>query len=228
MTKRIWITRTEPAASRLASKLLECGYQPFTAPVFEIEQVRSSTAPINTDLWVFVSTHAVSHAANHRWDKTKPVIAVGPATAMKLESMKIHPLVPSRHSSEGIYDLILSRFKSEMYVTIVSGRGGRKDLSEWLNDDGYVCQEWIVYKRKSTEVAVPTSHLDAIVVASRAAISEVRQQFSNLSAIATPLVVPSSRDADSAKSMQFSTVLIAEGASDDAIIRALADVFSTR
>lgn len=228
MTKRIWITRTEPGASRLASQLLESGYQPITAPVFEIEPVHSSLPQRNTDLWVFVSAHAVCHSATRRWDKTKPVIAVGPATATKLESIKIHPLVPSRHSSEGIYDLIRSRFKNGLRVTVVSGRDGRQDLSEWLNDDGYVCKKWIVYVRKPTKVQVPTSTLDAIVVASGAAISEVRQQFASLSVVSIPLIVPSPRDEELAKSMQFSTVLIAEGASDNAIFRSLGDLFLTR
>lgn len=227
MTKRIWITRTEPGASRLASKLLESGYQPITAPVFEIEGVSSPT-PLDTDLWVFMSSHAVSHAASHQWDKTKPVIAVGPATAAQFESMRVHPLVPSQHSSEGIYDLIRSRFKTGLNVTIVAGRDGRKDLGVWLSGDGYVCQEWIVYERKPASVQLPTSDLDAIVVASGAAISEIRQQFASLSSVSIPLVVPSPRDAELAKSMQFTTVLIAEGASDDAIVSSLEDLFSTR
>ncbi|MYD46750.1 MAG: uroporphyrinogen-III synthase [Gammaproteobacteria bacterium] len=228
MTKRIWITRTEPGASRLASKLLETGYQPITAPVFTIEPVQSPTPRIETDLWVFVSTHAVSHAANHQWDKTKPVIAVGPATASQFESMLVQPLVPSQHSSEGIYDLIRSRFKTGLRVTIVSGRDGRKDLRTWLSDDGYECDEWIVYERKPSRIQVSTSQLDAIVAASGAAVSEIRQQFATLSSVSIPVVVPSTRDAELAKSMQFSTVLIAEGASDDAIVNSLSDLFSTR
>ncbi len=228
MTKRIWITRTEPGASRLASKLLVSGYQPITAPVFEIEPVLSPTPPIDTDLWVFVSSHAVSHVASHQWDRTKPVIAVGPATAAQFESMQVHPLVPGQHSSEGIYDLIRRRFKTGLRVTIVSGRDGRKDLGEWLSGDGYICHEWIVYERKPSQIQVPTSQLDAIVAASGAAISEIRQHFTTLSSVPIPLVVPSLRDAELAKSMQFSVVLIAEGASDNAIVNSLEDLFSTR
>ena len=227
MTKRIWITRTEPGASRLASKLLESGYQPITAPVFAIEPVQSPTPRIDTELWVFVSTHSVSHAANRQWDKTKPVIAVGPATASQFESMQVQPLVPSQHSSEGIYDLIRSQFKTGLRVTIVSGRDGRKDLRTWLSSDGYDCDEWIVYERKPTRVQVSTSQLDAIVAASGAAISEIRQQFATPSSVSIPLVVPSPRDAELAKTMQFTTVLIAERASDDAIVSSLEDLFST-
>ncbi|MXW07502.1 MAG: uroporphyrinogen-III synthase [Gammaproteobacteria bacterium] len=228
MAKRIWITRTEPGASRLAAKLLESGYQPITAPVFEIDRVESSTPQLDTDLWVFVSTHAVSHAANRPWDKTKPVIAVGPATATQLESLTVRPLVPNRHSSEGIYDLIRKRFQTGVCVTIVSGRDGRKDLADWLRGDGYVCHEWIVYERKPTKLHVQASHFDAIVIASGAAITEVREQFATLPSVSIPVVVPSPRDAELAKSQQFSTVLLAEGASDDAIVNSLEDLFSTR
>lgn len=225
MTKRIWITRTEPGASRLASKLLQSGYTPVTAPVFEIEPVYSSTPPKDTELWVFVSTHSVSQVAGRQWDRTRPTIAVGTATAAQLESIKLHPLVPERHSSEGVYDLIRRHFDSGVRVTIVAGRDGRKDLIEWLNNDGYMCYEWIVYQRKPTNVQIRTSLLDAIVIASGAALSEVRQQFASTNSVSIPLVVPSPRDAELAKSMRFSTVLIAAGASDVATVNSLKDFF---
>lgn len=227
MTKRIWITRTEPGASRLASKLLKSGYRPLIAPVFEIEPVQSSIPPKDTELWVFVSTHAVSHVADRQWDRTKTTIAVGPATATQLESIEIHPLVPRRHSSEGVYDLIRSRFDPGARVTVVAGRDGRKDLAAWLSNDGYTCYEWIVYQRKPTKVQIRTSLVDAIVIASGAAISKVRQQFAATSSVSIPLVVPSLRDAELAKSMQFSTVLIATGASDAAAVNSLKDFFKT-
>lgn len=227
MTKRIWITRTEPGASLLASKLRESGFNPISKPVFEIQPVHSLAPPNDSDLWIFVSRHAVSNVSKRQWDRTKPTIAVGPTTAAQLESMKIHTLVPSRHSSEGIYDLIRSQFSPGLRVTVVAGRGGRKDLVEWLNRDGYICQEWIVYERIPTKVRVQTSLLDAIVIASAAAISEVRQQFTNAHSVSVPLVVPAPRDAEVARLMQFNTVLIAAGASNTAIISTLKHYFST-
>lgn len=226
MIKRIWITRTEPGASRLGSKLREACFDPVTKPVFEIQPVHSAEPPQDTDLWVFVSGHAVSHVSKRQWDRSKPTIAIGTSTAAQLESMKTHPLVPSRHSSEGVYDLIRSRYAPGVRVTIVAGHDGRKDLGEWLRNDGYICQEWIVYRRKPTKVQIQTSLLDAIVIASGAAISEVRQQFSDKSSVSIPLVVPSPRDAELAKSMQFSTILVAAGATDTAIISTLEHHFS--
>ena len=225
MTKRIWITRTEPGASRLASKLRESCFDPVTKPVFEILPVHSTKPTQETDLWVFVSGHAVSHVSKRKWDRTKPTIAVGPTTAAQLESMKIHPLVPSRHSSDGIYDLIRSRFAVGLRVTIVAGRDGRKDLRRWLSNDGYLCHEWIVYERKPTKVQIQTSLLDAIIIASGAAISEVRQQFTDTSCVSIPLIVPSPRDAELARSMQFRTILVATGVTDTAIVSTLEHYF---
>ena len=226
MTKRIWITRTEPGASRLAAQLLESGYEPVIAPVFEIVALHSSSPPIDTDLWVFVSTHAVAHAADLRWERTKPTIAVGPATAAQLESIQIQPILPTRHSSEGIYDLIRSHYNPPMNVTIVCGRDGRKDLVKWLSNDGYVCGEWIVYERKPTHIQINTSLLDAIVIASGAAIAVVRAQFASTDSVSTPLVVPSYRDVELAKSLKFIHVRISAGASDSSTVEALDALFT--
>ena len=228
MTKQIWITRTEPGANRLATKLLELGYKPLVAPVYEIIPVLSSTPHLKTDLWVFVSTHAVSHAANRPWDKTKPTIAVGPSTAAELELFGISPLVPVQHSSEGIYDLIRSRFTRGIQVTIVAGRDGRKHLAQWLELDQYSCNVWIVYERKATDVQIGNTPLDAILVGSTVALSNVRQQFTSKKSVSIPLVVPSPRYVELAKSMQFNDVRVAKGSSDTAIIAALNALFSTK
>ena len=225
MTKRIWITRTEPGASRLAAQLLEFGYEPLVAPVFEIVALHSSPPPVDTDLWVFVSTHAVAHVADLRWERSKPSIAVGPATATQLESIKIQSMVPTRHSSDGIYDLIRSHFNPPMKVTIVCGRDGRKDLVKWLSNDGYVCGEWIVYERKPAHIQINTSLLDAIVIGSGAAVAEVRAQFAAADKVSIPLVVPSSRDAELAKSLKFILVRISSGASDSSTVEALNALF---
>ena len=226
MTNHIWITRTEPGASRLAKKLLELGYKVFTAPVYEIEEVKSSAPPKDTNLWVFVSAHAACLSADRQWNKSLPAIAVGPTTAAQLISIGIHPLVPDEHSSEGVFNLIRNRFNHGLSVTIVTGREGRKDLGSWLNSEGYCCNEWIVYERKPTDVRIGNTRLDAIIIASMDALSKVRQQFDSKACVSIPLVVPSPRYVGLATSMQFSTVLIADGASDIAVINALQDFFT--
>lgn len=225
MTKTIWITRTEPGASLLAAKLQKSGYNPLVAPIFEIIPVRSSVATLETDVWVFVSTHAVNQVSKEQWDKTKPTVAVGPTTAAQLEPFGIRPLVPSQHSSEGIYDLIHSRFAPSLQITIVAGRGGRKDLISWLDSDGYSCNEWIVYDRKATEFQIGNTHLDAIVISSAVTMSNVRKQYTSKSFVSIPLVVPSPRYAELAKSMQFNNVRIADGPSDAATIDTLNAIF---
>ena len=50
--------------------------------------------------------------------------------------------------------------------------------------------------------------------------------FDSKRSVSIPLVVPSPRYVELAKSMRFSTVLIAAGASDIAIINALQDFFA--
>ena len=225
MTRRVWITRTEPSASRLATTLQHAGYDPLVAPVMEIIPVGSSLPSGDTDIWVFVSSHAVHQVQKRQWDKTKTTIAVGPTTATQLEQLGISPLVPSQHSSEGIYELIRARFTPEFRITIVAGRSGRKDLIEWLDSDGFCCNEWIVYDRKSTDFQIGDEHVDAIVITSAFALLNVRKQYSSESFVSIPIVVPSPRYAKLAKSMQFHDVRIADGPTDTATLDALNATF---
>lgn len=225
MTKKVWITRTEPSASRLATTLQQSGYDPLVAPVMEIIPVGSSLPSADTDIWVFVSSHAVHQVSKRPWDKTKTTIAVGPTTAAQLKPLGISPLVPSQHSSEGLYELIRTRFAHDLRITIVAGRSGRKDLIKWLNSDGYCCQEWIVYDRKSTDFQIGDEHVDAIVITSAFALSNVRKQYSSERFVSIPIVVPSPRFAELAKSMQFHDVRIADGPTDTATLDALNATF---
>lgn len=225
MTKTVWITRTEPSASRLATTLRQSGYHPVVAPVMEIVPVGSSSPLGDTDLWVFVSSHAVYQVSKRQWDKTKTTIAVGPTTATQLKQLGVSPLVPSRHSSEGIYELIRARFTPEFRITIVAGRSGRKDLVKWLDSDGFCCKEWIVYDRKSTDFQIGDEHVDAIVITSAFALSNVRKQYSNESFVSIPIVVPSPRYVELAKSMQFHDVRLADGPTDTATLDTLNAIF---
>ena len=225
MTKRIWITRTEPSASRLAKKIDELGYITVVGPVFEINPIASSEPSIDTDVWVFVSGHAAFHATTCSWDQNKPMIAVGPATAAQLETLGNSPLVPAVHSSEGIYELIRTRFARGLQITIVCGNDGRKDLAKWLEQDGYRCCEWVVYDRRFTDVNIGREPLDAIVVSSAVALSRVRKQFADWSTVSIPLVVPTPRYVELAESLEFNNIRVAAGASDIATIDALNAIF---
>lgn len=225
MTINVWITRTEPGASRLAVKLRNVGYSPLVAPIFDIVPVSTSVPSVQPDVWVFVSVHAVNHASRYAWDQTIPVVVVGPATAAALKPFGVDPLIPSHQSSEGMYNLIRTCLAPERPVTVVAGRDGRKDLIRWLDSDGYRCSEWIVYERKATDFQIGATHVDAIVVNSAVALASIREQYSSLKNVSIPLVVPSHRYAELAESLRFENVITAENASDEATLNTLKKIF---
>lgn len=194
------------------------------SPVFSIQGLADSTKPKLTDLWVFVSIHSVIFASLHGWNQSLPCVAVGPATAEELRVRNVPSLVPKEYSSEGIYQLITDQFPPPMRVSLVAGRNGRDELGSWLQDDGYVVQYWYVYDRVHNPVPSITGEVNGVVVLSLAALVLVWQilKQGGFTGESEPvLVVPSARIQEHAIELGAKNILVAQGASDAAVIHAV-------
>ena len=64
---RVWITRTEPGATRLAAAVEQLGFTALKAPVLRIEPCCAKPPQGPFDFALFVSEHAVVHAAANGW-----------------------------------------------------------------------------------------------------------------------------------------------------------------
>ncbi len=221
---RVWITRTEPGASRLGSFLKSKGYTPVVAPVMEIHATNEPRPSKWMDLWVFVSTHAVSHAVSSGWSASGTCVAVGSATAEVLKDHVSDVVVPKVQSTEGLLELILHEFAPSTSVCIVAGRDGRPDLETGLSESGYDVNTWLAYRRCPTQFNVDLEGIDAVLIGSGAAISPV---IESLRASQIPLakwphiVVPSERVANFARNRGLGNVFVAQGASKEAVLHAL-------
>ncbi len=225
MRKSVWVTRSEPGATKLGKTLEQNGYCAVVDPVFSIEKLEDRTPPPATEVWIFVSVHSVVHSLDLVEDESKPCIAIGPATASKLRGMGLDSLVPKEHNSESIRTLMREHFVP-CKVTIVAGVDGRTELSEWLNEDGFEVETWLVYQRIPNQLTQSVANIDAVIFASSAAIpiaSEHLRQVSsdNDGCLSICCVVPSNRCAHIADTYGFTNVCVAESASDQATLAAL-------
>lgn len=222
--KRVWVTRTEPGASRLGSFLKSKGYVPFVAPVMEIHATDDPRPRKSIDLWVFVSTHAVGHAVSSGWSTSGKCVAVGTATADALKAHVSDVAVPRVQSTEGLLELIQRVFVTNTSVCIVAGRGGRTDLEKGLREHGYDVNTWLAYKRCPTQFNVKLEGIDAILIGSGAALSPVMDTLrkSQIPCAKWPhIIVPSERIANFAKTQGLGNVFVAQGASKEAVLQAL-------
>lgn len=216
---RVWLTRTEPGATRQAVALATRGFEVLKAPVLGIEPLSSPPPDGHFDVSVFVSEHAVSGATANGWTGG-PALAIGTATARALAAMGVGPSWPIQANAQGVVDLLAPNPPARTLV--VKGTGGRSTLQDWLRGRERTVAEWDVYRRVRLHVAVADEVIDSIVASSADGLRVVEQLwFAERRDARVPLLVPSERVADLATAMGFEQVVVTAGAGTDAVVAAL-------
>ena len=216
---RVWVTRTEPGASRLGARLVDAGFDAWVRPVLAIEPI-SAPPPGRSALTVFLSAHAVEFAVRNGWKPT-PALAIGKATLRALARRGIDARTPDRSSSEGI----IAAFAADppQSVLIAAGEGGRDVLEQWLIRRGIPVVKWCLYRRVAVSGSLaPAEAIDAIVGSSAAALQVVANMwFASSRSANVAMLVPSERVAQSARDLGFARVFVTDGAGDEAVVAAL-------
>ncbi len=219
---RVWLTRTEPGATRQAVALAKRGFGVLKAPVLGIEPVCSPSPAGAFDVVVFVSEHAASGAVANGWTGG-PALAIGDATATALEALGVAVVWPVQANARGAIDLVAPNPPARTLV--VKGTGGTTALQDWLRVRGLTVVEWDVYRRVGLDVAISSEVVDAIVAGSGDGLRVVKELwFAGPRDARVPLLVPSDRVADLASAMGFEQVVVTAGAGTDAVLAALLEL----
>lgn len=80
-SSRVWITRAQPGADRTAARVVEAGFEPVVAPLLTIRHLVVIPDLTGIDAVAFTSRNGVSAFAALSPDRSRPVLAVGDATA---------------------------------------------------------------------------------------------------------------------------------------------------
>ncbi len=216
---RIWVTRTEPGAARLAEALAGHGFDIFNAPVLHIERLRSSAPDGCFDLTVFVSEHAVAAAFANGW-QGGPAMAIGNAAHAALERRGQVPTWSPQRSALDVTNALEPSVPGRTLV--VKGAGGTDTLQRWLESRGGTVVDWDVYRRVANEPAIAHESIDAIVAASGEGLRVIGQLwFAHGRDPKVPLLVPSERVSAIAASAGFAKVITTVGASPMVVVDAL-------
>ena len=220
LAMRVWVTRTEPGASRLGMRLVDAGFDAWVRPVIDIEPTAAPQPAGQFALTIFLSGHAVEFAVNNGWVST-PALAIGKSTRRTLARHGIDARAPDSASSEGVTAALAS--DPPQSVMIAAGEGGREVLERWLAERGIPAVKWCLYRRVAVSGSLdPAEVIDAIVASSAAALRVVANMwFSSSRSANVATLVPSERVAESARALGFARVFVTEGAGDEAVVAAL-------
>jgi uroporphyrinogen-III synthase len=244
--KAVLVTRPEGQAGRLRDALVLQGYAVHAQPLMELSALPELAAADqqylqNLDQYqhvIFISGNAV-HFGMERIVASWPQLpvginwyAIGASTAQSLAAYGVVPLSPALEmTSEGLLALPTLQSVAEDKVLIVKGEGGRDTLREILEARGAQINELRCYRRicpslGAGELAQKISdwQIGLILISSGEGLTNMLallspQETTNLQSVA--LLVPSRRIAREAEAMGFANIVLAENASDAAVMQAV-------
>ena len=219
---RVWLTRTQPGATRQAATLAKHGFDVLTAPVLAVEPLHTTAPTGPFDAVVFVSEHAVTCAVGQGWHGG-PAMAIGTAAAHALQASGVTPHWPTQANAQSVADVLAPAPPGRTLV--VKGVGGRTTIQDRLRARDRMVEEWDVYRRVPLEPAISGEVIDAIVVGSGDGLRVVQQLwFAQGGDVRVLLLVPSERVRDLARTMGFERVVATAGAGAAATVAALLEL----
>ena len=243
----VLVTRPDgEAAQDLCRQVAERGFEVFHQPLLTLTALDSLEASgrqcvLRLDEYahvIFVSANAVRFGMNHIEDywPQLPVglnwLAIGSATARLLGEYGVSARAPvDKMTSEGLLALPELAGVEGQRVLIVKGRGGRDALRRELERRGARVDELPCYVRGIPSLPegelvdkLRDWNIAVILLSSGEGLANLQEllrptettKFSGIS-----LIVPSSRVAEQARNAGFSSVIVADNASDVAMLNAL-------
>ncbi|NKF51174.1 uroporphyrinogen-III synthase [Shewanella sp. WXL01] len=231
---KVLLTRPEGRNQAMVEQLTQRGIAHLVTPIIEVvsSNIVPSEASLNhADIMIFISTNAVSHAANLCKLPTHcQYYAVGQATFDALSALGIQaeqaPI--DAQDSEGLLSLSSLASIEGKSVIIVRGNGGRETLAEQLKHRGAKVDYWESYVRKAIDHKKPTVAkawidfgIDTVVVTSGEILANLvnlltKEQFAWLRSC--HIIVPSTRVKEQALQLGLDNISNANGASTQAIL----------
>lgn len=226
----VWITRSQPGASRLAAALLEQGVDVLVAPVLEVEPVAVPDLSATFDVVVFLSESAVVSGAEKIRLTGSTVLAVGERTRTALGERGIKAEVPLQHSSVGLLELPALTTVSNKQILLISGESGLSILAEELTSRGATITQLAVYRRVAVET-LAVEHCELLPEVGVIAVSSgdgfenaARLWFAANGNADVPVLVPSERVALQGNQVGLVNVHDCAGADSDAVLRGLENI----
>ena len=240
---RALVTRPQIQAQALAEAIQIRQGQAWTlpmlaiVPVTENQQMRNTLLALDQFNKVIVTSHHAALFGLELIDQYWPQLpfhlqwhAIGSKTACTLANYDVDTETPPKGvDSESLLAMdSLTHVDSEK-ILIIKGKGGRSLLEETLRTRGATVECLETYQRQAPEYPENTlpnllekQKINVILCASGETVENLLKQLPENQINDLSLIVPSQRVADQLAKTPFQQVIVAEGASNEAMLSALA------
>lgn len=214
----MWVTRTEPGASRTAARLAALGFEPLVAPVLAVRPI-ARPAPDLTGFaaLAFTSPNGVAVFADLTPDRALPVFAVGDTTAERAKQAGFHTVTSASGALSDLAWLIAGEAPGR--VLVPGAREPAGDLNALL--DGAVETVILpVYEATGTGTRPPAG-FDAVLAHSPRAAMAVAQALGRKGGAGRLAVAISAAAAAPLAAAGFAEIRTAGEPTDAAVLLAL-------
>ena len=229
---KVLVTKPEGQTEALCKLIVAAGGEAIAFPVMIIEPLATKHWQLvpcyDCDMMIFISQHAVLHfvaGASKLPSNAIQLVAMGQATADTMRQLGLSPDIISPYPAGSSSLLSMSALRDVTYhtIVIVRGVGGRELLAETLTQRGATVYYLEVYQR---QIAKPSATAIAQAITADCIVITSINGLDNLSALLKddtikqkPLIVVSERIKQYAKTCGFSHILVANDASNFAIMQ---------
>lgn len=236
----VLITRPRDQAESVAAYIVEKGGSPLIFPTLDIVPIepdggwdRVCAALQQADIAVFTSANAVRQVMSQSLalEGHCQFAAIGVATQTALADYGVVcDWLPMRdYRSEGLLELPVFQAVQGSKILLFAGEGGREYLEDVLTERGALVEKIAVYRRVCPQN--DTAPLEQFFARNdpKIIVSTSVESLTNLLMLSKglgdlrefPLLVISERMATIAKELGFKTLLLAENASNEALVHTL-------
>lgn len=160
MTSRLWITRTEPDATRSARAWADVGFEPIVAPLLTIAPVAVATDIPDAAELIFTSSHGVRHCGIQ--PDARRIYTVGDATERAAREAGFTDVI----SASGDWKALVGTVQAtERELVHIGGRTVRGTLVDSLRARGFRVSRRMVYESSPvTEWPLDPEQIDAVAL----------------------------------------------------------------
>ena len=222
----IWVTRSEPGASRIAQALEARGHVTWCRPVLEVAPLPVDAPGVAPQLVITLSGHAARQAIaqGHLNAAGAAVhVAIGETTARELEAAGVSARVPQVATSEGILAMAeVAALEAHAPVWLWAGRGGRDLLEQELGKTVNVVKFELYLRRPLPLDDVPQSRISAVIVSSIEGLEAFHEAWRDAGGgYNVAVIVVSSRIAERARELGYTRIFDSNGADTQSVCQAV-------
>ncbi|CAH1668099.1 HEM4 domain-containing protein [Hyphomicrobiales bacterium] len=143
---RVFVFRPRPDAERTARAIVDHGFEPIVAPLFEVMRLSGDAPAGRFDAIVLTSGNAVAALAEGpaEW-RDLPVFTVGGRTAAKVREAGLDDARSADGDRNDLIELIRRTLPAPATLLMIAGRDRKEDVPDRLKDAGYEVTIWTAY-----------------------------------------------------------------------------------